>query len=398
MLYIPQISTFDCGLTCVKIMLANLYKDERYLYLPIDENKKLVSFADMIFYGKKYGLTLKGMTAVSKDNIESVGKMMIASFKNHERNFHAVLVYKIFLGKVYFIDPERGNASLSKKDFLNLWDGNLLIIDELKKKTLNYDDDLLKDKSSILPNIVSLISSVLLIIGIFFVNTGKNVLLPILFFLLYFLFEFLHKIILYKKLESIDQKVISREFDKNEGKEIFQRLEKYKKTKLSFSGNLISVLVASVFIMTIAIMGNITNLILLIVPFLICLFDFAIFKPFKDKRMTEIKSKEHLLLQNEGVYNFEDHLTEIHRKSYDLSKIILLKRYLNIFILIGASLLTLSVSSSTFNLANVVFNFFMELVLYDNLTKLTNFQEEKNIFLKAKVSLINLFHQNDEII
>ena len=40
MYFIKQIDNHDCGFASLKMLLANIYKDKRYLYLKQDLNKK----------------------------------------------------------------------------------------------------------------------------------------------------------------------------------------------------------------------------------------------------------------------------------------------------------------------------------------------------------------------
>ena len=106
MFYIRQTSNHDCGYTCLKMMLANLYHDENYLFLqdPFPRNEDVSYFA-IINEAKKYNLILAGVRLPDKEDIIKMDNLpAIVTIKQYDKS-HAVYLYKITKKFVYYFDP-----------------------------------------------------------------------------------------------------------------------------------------------------------------------------------------------------------------------------------------------------------------------------------------------------
>ena len=69
MYYIPQVTKSGCGFTCLKMLLAIVRKDERYLYLSEDESHSSYSYQDLLEIAQRYEVTLTGIKYPDKSDL-----------------------------------------------------------------------------------------------------------------------------------------------------------------------------------------------------------------------------------------------------------------------------------------------------------------------------------------
>ena len=93
MYYIPQITTNDCLFTAFKILLANVKKDEKYLYLQEDEKHGPYSLLEIIEKGKAFGVELFGFEADDKKELKNCKSIpLILNIKVGTDSLHSVYV------------------------------------------------------------------------------------------------------------------------------------------------------------------------------------------------------------------------------------------------------------------------------------------------------------------
>ncbi|MFA7032291.1 MAG: cysteine peptidase family C39 domain-containing protein, partial [Bacilli bacterium] len=123
MYFIPQISQNDCGIACLKMLLADINQDSNYLYLPYRENNRPLSYQKIIHMAERYQLTLKGFAVEEEEEIiNNHNYPLIVTIRSHQNIGHAVIVKGISHHNVQIIDPNQGRYSLSLKHFFSLWD------------------------------------------------------------------------------------------------------------------------------------------------------------------------------------------------------------------------------------------------------------------------------------
>ena len=115
MFYIQQITNDDCGFAVLKTMLANIFKNERYLYLKQDESHGAYSFQDLITIAEEEGVTLSGVEANEVELANLALNPFIASTEKDGFK-HAIYVYKVKKKYVYIFDPKSGLKKLKKED------------------------------------------------------------------------------------------------------------------------------------------------------------------------------------------------------------------------------------------------------------------------------------------
>ena len=91
--YCKQIFNDDCGFACLKMLLAHFSKNRRYLYLPNSKLEGKYSFLDLVNFGRKYGLVLKGFYVEDSSVLQNFLPCIISIRKNEITHF--CILYKI---------------------------------------------------------------------------------------------------------------------------------------------------------------------------------------------------------------------------------------------------------------------------------------------------------------
>lgn len=131
---ILQTSTYDCGFTVLKVMLANLNHDRNYLLLPELKGKKY-SFFDLKEIAKEHDLELEGYKIDEIDVLSSFTFPMICQIKKGESE-HFVLLNKIKNDNYYIFDPSIGEIILTYEEFVNAFNKNILVYTRHNAKKL----------------------------------------------------------------------------------------------------------------------------------------------------------------------------------------------------------------------------------------------------------------------
>ena len=125
-----QLTNYDCGFACLKMILANFHHDENYLFLKQNLNKKNYSFLELANIAKDHNLTLKGYEC---NDIFLLKKLPCITLVNNQKNNHFVIIKKIKNNKIYLIDPLLGDKCILLKDFEKKWSKKVLLVEKVKK-------------------------------------------------------------------------------------------------------------------------------------------------------------------------------------------------------------------------------------------------------------------------
>ena len=132
MYYIPQVTKSDCGFACLKMLLATVHKDERYLYLKEDENHGPYSYQELLKYAQHYDVTLVGAKYDDKGDLRNINKFpLILTVQGENQTLHAVFVTKKRGKKLKVFDPAKGvywekiekliKIFFNEKNIFNIW-------------------------------------------------------------------------------------------------------------------------------------------------------------------------------------------------------------------------------------------------------------------------------------
>ena len=133
MYYIPQVTKSGCGFTCLKMLLATVRKDERYLYIPENESHGPYSYQELLEIAQHYEVTLVGLKYDDKDDLRHFKEFpIILTVQRENQSPHAVLARKIKGKSIKISDPARGTYWQSIEKFIKEWDGTALAISHIE--------------------------------------------------------------------------------------------------------------------------------------------------------------------------------------------------------------------------------------------------------------------------
>jgi predicted double-glycine peptidase len=396
--FIPQISNHDCGFASLKILLSILYRNDAYLLLNNTYSKPF-SYQDLKELALKYRVRLSGIKFIKKGNILKFRNLpIIVSLKRNNGSLHAVVVTKINRLFVSIKDPDKGCYKMSFKRFINIWDGTCLFPEKVikEKQFLSVEKESTKkhDYFSIAAQILSNLS---LFVSIMLINNKIPILYPIMFFVLFAIFEICQKIILFSKVRKIDDFYLSRiDYKKRGYKESYSLLEDYKKTLFLDRGNMFINLIAIVMFCVIVLINNPINYILIIIPVFLLVLNSLFFKNKDDEKLEQLAYLEKDLNDIKGEKRAISLMKAIQKRGYEFSRKSIVRKYVFFSIMILTSLVTMALTVPTMNLVHVIFYFSIEMLLYEQFNKIITHQSSKIESLRKMMRLRSIMRDKDE--
>lgn len=137
---------YDCGLSCIKMMLAHYHRNKRLLNLDKEIINSRYSFYSLKLYAQKYNLELEGIDFTEK---ELIFNYPCSTCQVNNYDLSHFIIFEKKKGKyVYLIDPTIGRIRMLVDEFLNVFTGKALIkkdviplkltIKKEKNENLNY--------------------------------------------------------------------------------------------------------------------------------------------------------------------------------------------------------------------------------------------------------------------
>src|SRR5574344_559454 len=336
--FISQIQDKDCGYACLKMLLAIVYQDKNFLYLPQDLYKKEgYSFRELAKIANRYNVRLSGYRILDKENIISVEKPpFLVPIREINGSFHLVLVKKVVGNRLTIYDPKRGALKIKLKDLCSQWDGSYLAITEIGIKDFNIKNPYPVDKKSIFSLFsIEIITNAFLAVGLYFVQDSTLLYLSITFLVVFVLLQIFFKRYLLSLMERFDDKYYEALVTNSDN--IYENLKRITKFKSLLLGTPIKLVsnVCSFAILTIIL--SINNPLSLIFAFLTLVLAFAdhfIFKTSTYKESLVIANEEKQLLSLSSMSKEETYslLKNISKKSYKVIALVTIRKYVLSFI------------------------------------------------------------------
>ena len=394
MFYIQQISNHDCGFTCLKIMLANLFKDENYLYLssPFKEDKD-VSLKELNEYAKKLGVSLNVLKSLEKDRLYLYDKLPLIAIIKEEETYHAVYLYKVNKKKVYYYDPSFGFNKKDYDEFISIWTGNFIISEQKEKVECPIKKPhLINIKERMISFLLTLISAVSTFLGVYYINKNSYFIIPAIFFSLMIIFELILKRFNILLMERMDERIKEYYLDiKNKEYFSFHILfSKYKEKEILNNVSFFSSAFIVIIISLILILNDYMNLIYIGINVLLSLFYVFIIIPHFDKKEVEIEKEESLLAGDKDQIDAFMHIRMINEKSYQYGNSFNAYKYVVIFLEILTAFIMMMVNNVV-NVSYIICYFVLELYFYQNLNQYLSSpyqNHKKNNLLMKIISLL----------
>ena len=403
MYYVPQLGTSDCGVACLKMLLAHLNKDRRYLFMPCDENHGNYSYKDLTDIAKSNGVTLNGFKVEDKEEIIKCNLPAIVRIITKEEKHHAVLVTKVTKRKIYLMDPHVGEVTMKLADFYSKWDSTGLFVSEFNRCPYPFDKiEPLSNKHKITSYALQIISGICFAAGLYFINPNGPYVLPVVLIGLGLVLELVLRIYQYKLMSVVDNYFLQN-YDIVPSKSYFDyyiRCQEFKKEYLTNGLNVIYSSLVSIFVIAITIFNSQYNLPLVVAPILLAATECLIYSKRENQTLQKLSDEESQLKGNKNKDDMLLKVKSMQKHAYDFSKNKLATKYIGILVFFLTSILV-SVITDSFTLIDLIFSICIQIFLYQNLVPVFEEEkrEEKLCVAKSKISNIfyNSIHLKDEI-
>lgn len=399
MFYIRQTSNHDCGYTCLKMLLANLYHDENYLFLqdPFVKNEDVSYFA-LINEAKKYDLILGAVRFNEKEDIIKIDNLpAVVTLKQYDIN-HAVYLYKVTDKYVYYFDPSSTKKKLAIKDFIALWDGTMLrIIDYTASKCSINKPSFINNGEVIMMLVLEIFSALSAVMGVYFLKGDSKKFLPLVFILITVIMEILIRKYMVFLMKRIDFRVFDNDDDVVDHRyyDFHNYYENYKKYLLVNYLKLFSSSFIIILITVILLLNNMYNLIYVGANLLLAIIYVFIKKPRFNKQEEEMAHKEERLKYIKDKSKAFDLMSEIRKNAYDYASNFTAIKFLIITFQIILAFLVMLLSQA-FSFTYIICYLLLETYFYNSAVTLCSYQDDKAKQDNLLVKITSLLEKNSQ--
>ena len=332
MYYIPQITSNDCLFTAFKILLANVKKDEKYLYLQEDEKHGPYSLLEIIEKGKLFGVELFGFEANDKNQLKDCKNMsLILTIKRGNNSLHSVYVYKVTKNTVYYLDSDSGKVSMPFEKFIAMWDGKGLMTRTIKDVENEPSPVVLKIKRNYLSNLFQFLSAICFIFAMFFIDGESHIAIPTSLIVGGLIVEIVSKIIQVKDMKRFDKQTIGY-LDSMKSKnyvEFIPRREKLKISLFNAKNNFVFYFLSCAFVIFVVLCNNPLNIACVLMPIVLAIFQSVVIGPLEKKKNLEIEDLEVKFSKEKNGQSANKTIAQIQKDSYRFVFAILVKNIID---------------------------------------------------------------------
>ncbi|MBK6444399.1 MAG: peptidase domain-containing ABC transporter [Bacteroidetes bacterium] len=150
--FIQQNGMMECGTTCLAMIFKHYgYYNIQTLLTKLGEvTTEGTSLYNMAQLAEQFGFKADGYELHAYEHLAEVQLPCIA----HYNGVHFIIVYKFSRTHVWIADPAYGKDKLTKKEFLNRWNGVILVVEPTEEIFKNKDltesvEEFMKEKKSL---------------------------------------------------------------------------------------------------------------------------------------------------------------------------------------------------------------------------------------------------------
>ena len=372
--FIKQIGEKDCAFTCLKMLLAIVYKSKKFLLYPQKEVDKAYSLEDLMTIASKEGVKLYAFRFKNKEDLLKQTVFPVLTPMRKGDFLHMVLIKKIKGNKLLVYDPADGCKWVDFYDFAKTWNGECLEVAEVK-------GSLFKEKKysfiswpyKVFVPLFQLLSFAFLISALFFIDKSYSFIIPLSFLFAFVIFEFIYRTLLMSEMKSFDTHILTNlNFnDRNSLRNRFVEMNNFKVLLIGGPVQIINSIIIIVFGAAILFLNSYLNLINLVVICLITIFMTVLEKKYYKNTKTDITNYENqiLSLKEDESGDIKEKIAELNKKTYGFVNFMNLKKKILIFLIIVISLIYCAFSNNI-SLNFVLFHTFIYYYLAQNVTKL----------------------------
>ena len=396
--YIRQTGKSDCGITCVKILLANIFNSKEYLYIPRNESKKNYSFLEMRNLASRYGVNLVGVKFEDDLDLRKINSFpIIISLDLSENIKHAVVLLKRRGNKFLVLDPSEGKKWISNLSLVSFWDGTALIVESIavKQNKPTLFSNLVHKGHLLILYALQIIASLSLVTSTYFIDGTYNSLIYCgLFIGVYLLSEIFFRLYLNKINKLISKNILDRiSITPSDSYDFLHRLVTFKKLYFINKITIITNLVLGGFVSFIFIMNNPLNGIIIGATFLLGLLDAFAFRKIIKRKEDKLSVKENDNSISNSIYNFRSHIFKIEDKAAGIVNLSSFFRILEIILLAG-SVVAVTLLSKILSTVSLVFYLVLAFYIFKMFSVIFSFKERNEELDIAKTKLANLTYHS----
>ena len=399
MYYIPQVSKSGCGFTCLKMLLAIVRKDEKYLYIKEDERHGPYNYQELAIIAQRYEVTLMGVKYEDKDDLRHIKDFpLILTVTRENEDPHAILITKRKGGRVYVQDPDLGVYWQKIDKLIDIWDGTALVINHVEDQPFTSRVIDVKDtKGEVISCIMQAIAASSIALATFFVKPNGSFLLPLVFCAFSLVSEILLRFLLLKRMQRCDSYL--RRFlpyvEKRDYFEFYKRSQEYKRSSLTMGLNFVFYLLVIILISVISLINSLTFAISIGVALLAAFIEVYFFTPFKKSLNKSLEGQESDLRKIKEVETMELEVKSMEVKSYRYAYLEFASKVVFGVLFVLASFFVSGVEQ-TIALPNIVFYTCVSFLIYQYMVPLLSYDYKVSENMVNKARINNLIHQNDE--
>ena len=400
MYYIPQVTKSGCGFTCLKMLLAIVRKDERYLYLSENESHGSYSYQDLLEIAQRYNVTLIGRKYPDKSDLRHFKDFpIILTVERENQSPHAVLAIKIRGNRIKISDPEKGSNWHNIEKFIKEWDGTALIVSHLEESPFTLRQVDAKDtKGEIFSYVFQALAAVFIALATFFVKPGGSFLLPLVFCAASLICEIILRMMLLKRMQNYD-KYLRRFLPyvyRKDYYEFYKRGQEYKSSALTMGLNFIFYFLIVTLIVVVSLVNSLTYAVSIGVALLCAFINAAILFPYRKSVNQELTEQENELRKVKEQEEMELKVKNLEVKSYRYAYYEFASKVVVGALFLLSSFLMCRIEKA-FAITNIVFYTCVSYLIYQYLVPLFSYDQKVSDNMVNKARINNLVHQNDEI-
>lgn len=399
MYYIHQTRKDDCGFASLKMLLATLNKDNKFLYLKEVKTSGSYSFKEISLLAKEHNVSLTGYRVKNLSCLKKLNKSKLPFLLTIKsgKGKHLVLARKV-MGNLFFIkDPALGTYFIFKNKLEKIMEGSLLIVNEFKKSNIDvYFPSLIKKLTHAILICLRLSCVILIILSTFFIDKSFDILIPLAFLIGGLMMELIYRIIalrIFNKLDKvINDKVV---VINNKYYDYYSYLQKYKSLYLNNLTSLIFVFTLTVFVSYLLIVNEILNVIPFIFTLVFVLLEHIIFKRYIKNQNFELELEEFKLAFSKDMDDYKNKIAKINNKSQKIATFNSIFDLGYFFVLIFLLMLNMSFRQ-TIDITYLIFYFFVFHFFKKCLKDIFLYSENREKEKEYKVRLLNLTNYNND--
>ena len=376
--YIQQLGHKDCGITSLKILLANIYKRKDFLFYPEADINESLSLDQLITIAKNEGVELKGYRIKNKEEIKLLKNKKILVILIQNGVSHIVNVDKIRKKYIKVYDSSIGFIKYKYEDFFKLFTGEFLEVVSIKGSNYKHKEkDLMPKKYRLIILGLQILSFLLLAVTFLFVNEEFSFIFPLIFVFAFTLLFVIQQQFLVFTMKKIDKTLYDEIFNRSKDKikEKYLNITKLKKSLFVDP----SQLVASILVVLIAViilgLNSYLNLFAIGIVLLVQVCLLLIQNKFFNTNVNKISNLENNFFMSKNKEDSYKIYERINDATYKYLNITNLKKCV-IYLLIIVLCFFLSSFSGNISLNFILFHFFIFILISENLEKIMLYKSQ----------------------